>query len=659
MEQKKLYVKGLKAETSFVYDFESHGEIFELDSVSLYGEITEQKNIAVLLINRLDSLVNVRQLNNAAMIYLDQEGYVLKVYRVSKGIISEVNSKEEVQLDGSKGYAVIVVTEGESCERALKSFIKGEKVRFKIGLDYLKLSEIENRIEQKKSNMEKLILEDCEFVTVQESYYELCGRIHDMKKDKKYNVLVTSSDGKDITERFLVPAVEKTLCIRVPLKYGANYITCVLFDGEQEIVPTKQKRIVFYKKESKQPKEIIMWMEQYVNAEVSNTVEKLKKLTDTAKDAGITAFVLDLKGVEGYASYKKATRTKVKYMTETKNPKKQITMAYDFLEEFTREAHQKGLKVYGSFNFFTEGNMAAKDSAIHIQDTHPEWIEVLHAPEDEGRLVSALYSKKESVLCYVNPANEEVQSFELERVREVLDHYDIDGVVMDRTRYDNQYADFSERTREKFEQYLASHGKKIERWPQDIYLFDSNQTMVTGPLYEDWLTFRSSVIQEFAGKLRKIVDEYQAKKNRKIKLAAYVGSWYDLYYQNGVNWADREFIYQEALNFPLPSLYTEEYAKTSYLSFIDFLMIGCYYETVEQVNKYITIGNIVTNQKLPVIGSVYLLEFHTSKSLINCTRTCINHSDGVMIFDLCYTDWKQLNEAIKIHNKMGITSRSH
>jgi len=127
----------------------------------------------------------------------------------------------------------------------------------------------------------------------------------------------------------------------------------------------------------------------------------------------------------------------------------------------------------------------------------------------------------------------------------------------------------------------------------------------------------------------------------------YVGSWFDLYYQNGVNWGSKDFRYNERLNFPVSKLYTEEYSKTSYVDYIDFLMIGCYYDTSEMIEKYTTIGNIVTNNQVPMMASMSLPDLNTEELLKIGTKACIDFSDGTMIFDLCYTDWNMLRPALK------------
>ena len=143
------------------------------------------------------------------------------------------------------------------------------------------------------------------------------------------------------------------------------------------------------------------------------------------------------------------------------------------------------------------------------------------------------------------------------------------------------------------------------------------------------------------------MNDYSSKNNRTIKLAAYVGSWYELYYQNGVNWADESFVYNERLNFPLEDLYTREYAKTSYIHNLDFIMIGCYYDTKEQIEKYVTLGNILMNNKIEMIASISLPDLKTEEELKAGFKATFENSDGTMIFDLCYTDWDSLQKAME------------
>lgn len=644
MENERMQIKGLGVETAFVYDFASHGELFPVNTITDSKEMLEQDNLCFLLVKEQNYFEQILELKNGVVVCFDDNQSVTAVYRIASGVWQE-------QPDFTSVCAILAVnrlTEDSAeqsdhlAERVWKAFHKGDNVRFKYGINYIRLPELVKLI-CRKTDVAKpfMMMENQEYATVTKDEYELSGTVFQTDKSKKYSLLITNSDGRYETEEIHdIDTQEDHIKVKMSLHGGVNYITCSLLENGTEIQDTRSQHIVFRKQTVRKNKESIMWVEQYVNARTTNSIEKLEKLTELAQNAGITAFALDLKGVEGYCSYKKATRTNVKYMTCTTNPQKQITMEIDFLEEFIRVAHKKGIKVYGSFNFFVEGNLTSQDFAINLPQTHPEWAQVLYVPEDGGKLRSVLQTERNCVLCYVNPANKEVWEFEAKRVKEVLDNYQVDGIIMDRTRYDNQYADFSDTTKEQFIQYLTARGKKLAKWPEDIYTFNEEQSMVYGPLYLDWLAFRSGVIRDFAFYLKGIVEDYRNKQQRDIALAAYVGSWYDLYYQNGVNWGSKDFVYHEMLNFPLAELYSETYAQTSYLDAIDFIMIGCYYETAEMIEKYATIGNVVTNCQLPVIASLSLPHLKTKQSIRTAANACMDYSDGVMIFDLCYTDWE-------------------
>ena len=683
MKDCQVHIEGLYIETAFVYDFTSHGELFPIDYVSLEEDEgkkdskqtdSNQKDRLYLLTKNQLCNITLSTLSNSLVVCMDENQAVSdsifvieeQVYGIELDAITaleKIKSASVVMiasLDGdlallkesllknNKGLETKEVLVGLS-KQIYISFLKGDIVRYKLGVNYINSLDLASLIAKRMdSNSVFLTMDSKEYATVEEDTFLLLGSLEHFQKDKKYELRIMFGDGREESiKEMTVLVTSDRFSTSVPLTLGANYIDCMLIEDGEELTDSKHTHIVFYKKPSNEPKEIIMWAEQYVNAETTNSVEKIEALIQTAKEAGITSFALDVKGCEGYAAYKKTTLSKVKYMDETTNPKKAITMEIDFLEEFVKAAHASDLKVYASFNFFVEGNIATNDFAIDLPNTHPDWAEVLHVPEDQGELKSVLETKRDCMLCYVNPANKEVQDFELLRVKELLDHYEVDGVIMDRTRYDNQYADFSEVTRIQFVEYLKGKGLELIHWPADIYSFDAEQKMVFGPLYLEWLTFRSSVIQGFAKRLRKLVDEYSKNQDRSIALAAYVGSWFDLYYQNGVNWGSKDFRYNERLNFPVSKLYTEEYSKTSYVDYIDFLMIGCYYETSEMIEKYTTIGNIVTNHQVPMMASMSLPHLNTEELLKIGTKACIDYSDGTMIFDLCYTDWNTLRPALK------------
>jgi uncharacterized lipoprotein YddW (UPF0748 family) len=57
----------------------------------------------------------------------------------------------------------------------------------------------------------------------------------------------------------------------------------------------------------------------------------------------------------------------------------------------------------------------------------------------------------------LNPANPEVQEYELAILREFAEKYpDVDGIVFDRVRFDNITSDFSPLSKELFEAYCEN-----------------------------------------------------------------------------------------------------------------------------------------------------------------------------------------------------------
>ena len=62
--------------------------------------------------------------------------------------------------------------------------------------------------------------------------------------------------------------------------------------------------------------------------------------------------------------------------------------------------------------------------------------------------------EKQKYGAMINPLNEEYRTHILNVLKEVVTNYpDLDGLMLDRVRYDGITADFSSLSREKFEEY--------------------------------------------------------------------------------------------------------------------------------------------------------------------------------------------------------------
>jgi uncharacterized lipoprotein YddW (UPF0748 family) len=580
-----------------------------------------------------------------------------KDFKVTAIVNGEVGQGEipaytdKLNLSIPPGGFVLVASDDNYTEKGFKKFVAEH---FRMG-DVIKL-----RINGEVSSLERIIaagsqaiqsgieLNDDFLITTIGNKQTVSGRITNYKAKSKYKLLAVAEGQTTVIKH----NGKGEFSVGLGLLPGTNYFDIRLWADGKEMAT--HPLIIYSKEANKQRSELVMWVEQFPNAKVLTSDEAVADMVGKIKDAGFTSIALDVKGPEGYVSYRKNDLSKSPYFTATRNPNKMMPdNGLDLLETIIRAAHKAGLKVYASFNFFTEGNITVNDYAILKQ--YKDWEEIVQRPEDKGKLLKITESArgKEAAqgkllaLAFVNPSNLEVQDFQLLRVEEVLKNYDIDGIILDRCRYDNLYADFSHVSRNAFEDYLMKGNKTLDNFPADAFRMDKNGVMIKGKYYKEWLTFRSETIARFTERIRALVNNYKETKNPDLKMAAYVGSWYEVYYQNGVNWAGDDFRYNDRLGFPESQLYGEEYNKTSYLKNIDFLMIGTYYKTAKEVNRYITLGNILTNGQVPILGSMSLPDLKAEEQG-EVFKASVENSSGLMIFDYCYVDWPAFMEQMKI-----------
>ncbi|GAA3411195.1 S-layer homology domain-containing protein [Paenibacillus hodogayensis] len=437
------------------------------------------------------------------------------------------------------------------------------------------------------------------------------------------------------------------------LAAGPNYIDVVLSKNGQEL---DRKSVVVYSRPSlTSDKQVILWVDQASNAKKLQSSASVLNFLKHAKDAGVTDVAFDVKGVEGFVSYKKNDLSHRPYVSEmTANDRKGSNPDIDLLELFLTHGHALGLKIHAAFNVFAEGSIALRDYAVI--DQHLDWEERVFRPEDNGeikRLRESEYGKKGlsdasggAVVLFVNPSNDEVRDYQLKTFEEVMKNYDVDGIILDRGRYDNETADFSDLTKAKFETFLQQRGKTLTNWPNDIFSY-TNGKRVNGPLLQDWWEFRSGTIESFVKQTRDLVDRYTASKGKKIQTSAYVGAWFESYYLNGVHWGSKNFRYDSRLKFPTDSIYTDAYYQTGYIDHMDFLMVGTYYSTTPEIQRYITIDSIVTNGEVPLYAGMALADLQSPALQREIFQTALGSSNGLMLFDASLANWPIIKASIQ------------
>lgn len=256
--------------------------------------------------------------------------------------------------------------------------------------------------------------------------------------------------------------------------------------------------------------------------------------------------------------------------------------------------------------------------------------------EARPSLVPMGKSPDEHNAVFVNPANCQVQAYELSIVREIIRGYCVDGIVFDRMRYAGIETDFSNLSRLLFEKWL---GRQVEHFPQDIFTYDPTpgHEVIHGKLFGKWMEWRAGVIHDFVAEARKEVKAIKPE----ARVAAYVGSWYGSYYTVGVNWASPS--HQPPYDWAGPG-----YKKTGFANLLDWLSTGCYspYPTdadARAANNDWSVesagaeSNAVVEDDTWVYGGLYLLLYDGNKSgLERAIKAAAGATQGVMLFDLSY-----------------------
>lgn len=431
---------------------------------------------------------------------------------------------------------------------------------------------------------------------------------------------------------------------RLELAQGLNYVDVVAKGGHGAEL-TQSLAIFARKQETKSRERIILWVDQRANSVKLRTREAVRELLKRAEHAGVTDISLDVKGVEGYVSYLKNPLTSRPHLSELRNSSQEAPFPrLDLLQVFIEEGHALGLGIHASMNVFAEGSIVRGEYAI--LDERPDWEEIVHKHQDGGALLRQRESSAPGFVAFVNPANDEARAHQLAGFREVVEGYEVDGIILDRGRYDNETADFSPLTRRRFEAYLADRGKRLLHWPRDVFSYEGN-TKIDGPLALDWWAFRAGIITEFVADVKKMVTEHKRQTGDDVLLSAYVGSWYDTYYVNGANWASPDFQYDNRLQFQEGSIYTNDFIGTGYIRHLDFLMIGTYQDTLAEVEKYMMLGNIATCGEIPLYAGIALNGMRTEERQKEVFAAAARNTDGIMLFDASHVNWDILDRSLK------------
>ncbi|SHO43050.1 GNAT family N-acetyltransferase [Anaerocolumna xylanovorans] len=392
-----------------------------------------------------------------------------------------------------------------------------------------------------------------------------------------------------------------------------------------------------------------VWIEIEANKRTITNAACFEQAMEKCRAAGIDAVILSVKDTTGFVIYESEIAPHYAEYDEAFEKK-------DYLKECLETAHRKGLKFYASIDVFAEGNkrkphekmpgILRKDWQTYVYGIDEAKKPVIQ-PVSEKAVINTIGSIDDFGEIFVNPANEEVCSYELSLLNEIMQKYTIDGIVLDRVRYVGLSSDFGPVTKKKWEQQF----KDVCSWPEDIYRIKEEKGKLQieyGNFFGEFLNFRAKTITDFVKRVRKLVDS----QDRRLEFLDYTGSWYPLYYHVGANWASKDY---DAREYPFVDI--QEYKKTGYAEQLDGLLSGFYYPHVTEqeaeearqpafwysVEGAARLAGHVTQNAVTVVGSLFLEQYRENlEDMTRAIRMCFEKSHGCMLFDLSYlvdNDW--------------------
>lgn len=389
-----------------------------------------------------------------------------------------------------------------------------------------------------------------------------------------------------------------------------------------------------------------LWIETSANLRALSSREGIRMVVARARAAGFDTLIPEAKNAWGFVIYESTVAPHIRTSPLARHgyppPGEWYPRTFDALQALVEEAHAAGLRVHAAVNAFGEGlRLLPGQPLIGLVERRPEW-ESIHLRAGPGGRPVFIRSSAATTIAFVNPSNPEVQLYELAVLWELVSRYDLDGIILDRTRYPGVDADFSDLSRTQFEARLA---RPVAHWPEDV-LQTATGTLRAGPLFADWVAWRAWVIHGYA----RAAGQLARRVRPGLAVGMYVGAWYPTIYEVGQNWAgaDAPRVFRA---------WSPGWAEASLLPELDYVMVGLYYrwitpwESGGRAAAWASVaGGAVLARQLTagvhVMGSVWLDLYKDDRPRgRRALDAAARLTDGLMLFDLSDLDedwWERL-----------------
>jgi len=399
-----------------------------------------------------------------------------------------------------------------------------------------------------------------------------------------------------------------------------------------------------------------IWIDAAANfPDFADSKENILRDLTLAKNAGFTDVVVDVRPTSGDVLFKTDVATQVKWLgawLPEGYTKINRTATWDYLQAFIDAGHGLGLKIHAGVNTLSGGNTTSlgSDGVLFRDASKREWATQLLTTSG---IVNTL-DQNSSGSMFFNPVNTDVQNYICDLLEDLAAYKDLDGIILDRARFDDLDSDFSAYTKKKFEEYL---GYSVANFPNEVMAAGTKTGTLPSPMpvyFKQWLEFRVKVIHDFMEKARTRVKN----TNSTIKFGVYVGGWYSTYYGVGVNWASPKYDTASAY----PAWATSKYKNYGFADLMDMILIGAYASPtrVYGTNEW-TIQGFCSKAVEKIKGDALVIggpdvgngEWATSSdAIINQAITqsvdaAMNSCDGYFLFDMIHLKKKNQWEYVK------------
>ena len=390
-----------------------------------------------------------------------------------------------------------------------------------------------------------------------------------------------------------------------------------------------------------------IWVDAAANfPDFANSKDNIRRDLTLAKETGFTDVVVDVRPTNGDILFTSSHCDQVTWLgawTSGGYSKIKRTADWDYLAAFIEIGHELGLRIHAGFNTMVGGHKSNLGAVgILLRDSSKkDWATTLNTKEG---FVNTLDSSETTY--FFNPSHPEVQEYLCNLLKDLAAYEDLDGIILDRGRFDSMQSDFSDLTKELFEEYV---GESVD-FNKDVMPAGFTGTINADMPYEHkhlkkWLEFRAKTIHDFMTKAKEAVRSV----NSTVKFGVYVGGWYSTYYDVGVNWASPAF--DTAQKFPRWATY--DYKNFGYADIMDHMLIGAYaspgsvYGSTEwTMEGFCKLAMTYTAGSCPLVcggpdvgnwdSSDKYTDEQEHQAVTNSVKACYDSCDGYFLFDMIH-----------------------